>query len=118
MEMFGRQFLQNAAAEFAMPALTGILSAQDDAASLPQLTPGIKRVIFLFMYGGPSSIDTLDYKPQLKRDHDKPLPFNKPEFNFETQKTCLAARENSVRTENRDRGSVTCSLTWPVTWTN
>jgi hypothetical protein len=73
MPIFRRQLLQNAAAVFAMPALAEMLSAQDDAASPPQLTPRIKRVIFLFMYGGPSSIDTFDYKPQLKRDHGKPL---------------------------------------------
>lgn len=37
-----------------------------------------KRVIFLFMHGGPSQVDTFDYKPQLIKDHGKPLPFNKP----------------------------------------
>ena len=28
-----------------------------------------KRVIFLFMQGGPSQVDTFDYKPLLQRDH-------------------------------------------------
>ena len=28
-------------------------------------TQGEKRVIFLFMYGGPSHIDTFDYKPKM-----------------------------------------------------
>src|SRR4029079_4991534 len=28
--------------------------------------------------GGPSQIDTFDYKPLLERDHGKPLPFDKP----------------------------------------
>lgn len=37
-----------------------------------------KQVIFLFMHGGPSQVDTFDYKPQLTKDHGKPLPFNKP----------------------------------------
>jgi hypothetical protein len=37
-----------------------------------------KRVIFLFMHGGPSQIDTFDHKPLLSRDHGKPLPFPKP----------------------------------------
>jgi len=41
-------------------------------------SPRAKRVIFLFMHGGPSQIDTFDYKPQLERDHGKPLPFDKP----------------------------------------
>lgn len=34
------------------------------------------------MYGGPSSIDTFDYKPLLNRDHGKPLPFDKPRVQF------------------------------------
>ena len=30
----------------------------------PHLSPKAKTVIFLFMYGGPSHIDTFDYKPR------------------------------------------------------
>ena len=30
------------------------------------------------MHGGPSQVDTFDYKPLLERDNGKPLPFNKP----------------------------------------
>jgi hypothetical protein len=30
------------------------------------------------MHGGPSQVDTFDYKPLLERDHGKPLPFDKP----------------------------------------
>ena len=30
------------------------------------------------MHGGPSQVDTFDYKPLLKRDHGKPLPFQRP----------------------------------------
>ena len=37
-----------------------------------------KRVIFMFMHGGPSQVDTFDYKPQLTKDDNKPLPFAKP----------------------------------------
>src|SRR5437868_12702147 len=37
-----------------------------------------KRVIFLFMHGGPSSIDTFDPKERLIRDHGKPLPIKRP----------------------------------------
>jgi hypothetical protein len=31
----------------------------------PMFTPKAKAVIFLFMYGGPSQVDTFDYKPKL-----------------------------------------------------
>src|SRR5262249_30677203 len=33
-----------------------------------------RRVVFLFMQGGPSHIDTLDPKPELSRRHGQPLP--------------------------------------------
>lgn len=44
----------------------------------PHVAPRIRRVIFLFMHGGPSHVDTFDYKPLLKRDNGKPLPFALP----------------------------------------
>ena len=44
----------------------------------PHFAPKAKRVIFLFMHGGPSQVDTFDYKPLLQRDHGKPLPFARP----------------------------------------
>lgn len=37
--------------------------------------PRAKRVIFLFMHGGPSQVDTFDYKPRLTADDGKQLPF-------------------------------------------
>jgi hypothetical protein len=54
----------------------------DRAASMlpkpPHIPARAKRVIFLFMHGGPSSIDTFDPKPRLIQDNDKPLPFKRP----------------------------------------
>jgi uncharacterized protein (DUF1501 family) len=37
--------------------------------------PRARRVIFLFMHGGPSQVDLFDYKPQLQQDDGKQLPF-------------------------------------------
>ena len=48
------------------------------ALKAPHFAPKAKRVIFLFMHGGPSQVDTFDYKPMLQRDHGKPLPFARP----------------------------------------
>jgi len=48
----------------------------------PHLPPKAKRAIFLFMKGGPSQVDTFDYKPRLQRDHGKELPFAKPRVQF------------------------------------
>ena len=48
------------------------------AVKAPHFPARAKRVIFLFMHGGPSQVDTFDYKPLLMRDHGKPLPFARP----------------------------------------
>ncbi|MHC4876468.1 MAG: DUF1501 domain-containing protein [Planctomycetota bacterium] len=44
------------------------------AAKEPHFTPKVKRIIHLFMNGGPSQIDTLDPKPEVSRLDGKPLP--------------------------------------------
>ena len=48
----------------------------------PHFPPRAKRMVFLFMHGGPSQVDTFDWKPLLQRDHGKPLPFPKPRVQF------------------------------------
>ena len=81
-----REMLRTSAAGFASLALTGLLAEEAAAAGRadplaprsPHFAPRAKRVIFLFMHGGPSQVDTFDYKPLLARDHGKPLPFAKP----------------------------------------
>jgi hypothetical protein len=40
----------------------------------PHFKPRAKSVIFLFMVGGPSQVDTFDYKPELQRRNGEPLP--------------------------------------------
>ena len=40
----------------------------------PHFAPKAKSVIFLFMVGGPSHVDTFDYKPELQKLHGKPVP--------------------------------------------
>ncbi len=49
---------------------------------LSHWAPRAKRVIFLFMHGGPSHIDLFDYKPRLQRDSGNPLPFNERSVQF------------------------------------
>ena len=77
-----REFLWESGAGFTSLGLTGLLSvdgffpqqaaaAEDKeflnplAPKKPHHTPKAKSVIFLFMYGGPSHVDTFDYKPKL-----------------------------------------------------
>ncbi len=42
--------------------------------SLPHIAPKAKRVIFLFQSGGPSQIESFDYKPTLNKRHGEELP--------------------------------------------
>jgi len=44
------------------------------AARRPHYAASAKRVIFLFMPGGPSQVDTFDPKPRLTQDDGKPAP--------------------------------------------
>src|SRR5262249_62207210 len=44
----------------------------------PHFAARAKRVIFMFMHGGPSQVDTFDYKPTLARYANQPAPFVKP----------------------------------------
>ena len=41
---------------------------------MPDIAPRAKSVIFLFMVGGPSQIDTFDFKPELQRLDGQPVP--------------------------------------------
>jgi hypothetical protein len=49
------------------------LGASGGANALPHFAPRAKRVIYLFMNGGPSHVDTFDPKPALK-DHEGSFP--------------------------------------------
>src|SRR5689334_22525561 len=56
-------------------------SPADPLAVRPSPYPArAKRVIFLFMSGGPSHVDTFDPKPRLAQENGKPLPFEKPKL--------------------------------------
>jgi hypothetical protein len=44
------------------------------AVGLPHFRPRVKRVIFLYMSGGPSHLETFDYKPKLAELDGQPMP--------------------------------------------
>jgi hypothetical protein len=83
-----RELLRVSSTGFGTLALAGLLEREQARAASTALDPlaikdphfpaRAKRIIFLFMHGGPSQVDTFDYKPLLKRDHGKPLPFARP----------------------------------------
>jgi len=57
----------------ALSALFGNTASAGDAAARrgPHFSPRARNVIFLYMDGGPSQVDTFDYKPMLARHHGK-----------------------------------------------
>jgi hypothetical protein len=78
-----RQWLRRVGSGFGAVALAGLLgeetaratrTANPLAVKQPHFKAPAKRVIFLFMPGGPSQVDTFDPKPRLTKDHGKPSP--------------------------------------------
>ncbi len=69
-----RAALQSAACGFGSLALTGLSQSQGGHSGFHH-APRAKRVIFLFMHGGPSQVDTFDYKPELQKQDGEKLPF-------------------------------------------
>lgn len=66
-------------------------ASETPTAPTPHFRPRARRVIFLFMHGGPSHVDTFDYKPELERQNGKPLPFEKPRIQFAKTGNLLAS---------------------------
>ena len=93
-----RELLLQTGCGFGMLALRDLLASESPAANLsiarpdadrsgqpfavrtPHFAAKAKRVIFLYMPGGPSHVDLFDPKPRLIVDQGKPLPFPKPKL--------------------------------------
>jgi hypothetical protein len=100
-----RQMLKRFASGFGMLGLAGLLAEDVLAASLPGVgamrgtnplavvpphySAKAKRVIFLFMSGGPSHVDLFDPKPKLADYAGKPLPFEQPKLVRTQTVNCL-----------------------------
>ena len=86
-----RAMLQRSAAGFGNVALAAMLAGESataagstDSAAVkqPHFPARARRVLFLFMSGGPSQVDTFDPKPLLTRDDGKKYPFEEPRIKF------------------------------------
>jgi len=66
-----RSFLQRSNAGFGLLALMGM--STNASAIGAKRSARAKRVIFCFMDGGPSHVDTFDYKPMLKKHQGQPI---------------------------------------------
>jgi hypothetical protein len=83
--------LATAGTGFGLLALADLLAGEEKKAApdratnpyavrKPHYPARAKRVIFLYMPGGPSHVDLFDPKPRLTKDNGKPLPFAKPKL--------------------------------------
>tara|TARA_R110002167_G_scaffold154454_1_gene348648 strand:- start:288 stop:1754 length:1467 start_codon:yes stop_codon:yes gene_type:complete len=91
-----RSFLKNAGSGFGSVALTGLLSEQGILKSAvaeeeeglearqPHFVPKAKSIIWLFMPGSPSQVDTFDYKPMLQKKDGEKLEGADPKTGFFT----------------------------------
>lgn len=85
-----RRLLQSSAAGFGYIALQALLDSENASGAASNVLAArtttararAKRVVFLFMKGGPSHVDTFDPKPLLQRDDGKPYPFKQPRVQF------------------------------------
>ncbi|MCG8651735.1 MAG: DUF1501 domain-containing protein [Pirellulales bacterium] len=78
-----RTFLSRSGVGIGSAALASLLAREAMASSsanppgrsgLPHHQPRVKRVIFLCMAGGPSHLETFDYKPALEKLDGQPMP--------------------------------------------
>ena len=95
-----RTMLQQTATGFGAVALTSMMpntgQAQSDlpaSASLPEThhRPRAKHVIFCFMSGGVSHVDSFDPKPQLEKLHGKPMPVEVQRTQFNNNGNVMAS---------------------------
>jgi hypothetical protein len=78
-----RQALTRCASGFGLVGLAGLLaeaSAATATSGRPHFAPRAKRIIQIFLSGGPSHVDLFDPKPELAKRHGQPLPFEKPKL--------------------------------------
>ena len=81
-----RALLSRASTGFGMAALAGLMQEESQAALVhraKRFAPKARSVIFLYMSGGVSHVDSFDHKPMLKKFAGKPMPgaVKKTQFN-------------------------------------
>ena len=83
--MTRREFMGSWGCGFGWVALQAMLAEQAAARAAgplapkaPHHAPRAKRVIFLWMQGGPSQVDLFDYKPELAKRDGADLPYEMP----------------------------------------
>ncbi|MGH7128052.1 MAG: DUF1501 domain-containing protein [Planctomycetaceae bacterium] len=84
-----REMLLQSAGGFGAVALAALLGERSYGAAATHHSPRAKNVIFLYMDGGPSQIDTFDPKPQLAKEHGRPFKMKVQPTQFDNVGTVL-----------------------------
>src|SRR6476660_7353201 len=102
-----REFIRDAFCGFGSLALASILHEKEARAGLvnplaaraAHIAPKAKSVIFLFMAGGPSHIETFDPKPLLNKLNGQPRPreFGEAKYQFVQRDARLLGTKRSFR---------------------
>ena len=69
-----RHFLNHSGLSLGSVALASLLEAARGGDRVAHFPAQAKRIIYLFMHGGPSQLDLFDYKPGLRQRHGEELP--------------------------------------------
>jgi hypothetical protein len=78
-------------------AAPGELATNPLAAKAPHFKPHAKNVIFLYMDGGPSQMDTFDPKPRLQAEHGQPFKMKMEPTQFNNNGNTLGSPWNFAR---------------------
>ena len=129
LDIHRRTFLRHGLSGLGLLGLNSLLAAPAQARRTARsirciIPPKAKRVIFLYQAGGPSHLETFDYKPKLAEMHGKPMPESLHQGTADRatagQAADLlraAARLQEVR-QDPARRSASCfrtSAAWPTT---
>jgi hypothetical protein len=118
-----REFLSDAFCGFGSLAFASLAQAATRnplAAKAPELPAKAKSVIFLFMAGGPSHIETFDPKPLLNELHGqkRPAEFGEAKYQFISPTAKLLGTKRTFRKYGKAASTYpTCSRTPRSVWT-
>ena len=105
-----REMLQRSGTGFGALALHSLLAREAAGKTQAPPLPGkAKRVIFLFMHGGPSTVDLFDPKPLLTRDTGKAFPLKAPRIVSHKSKNLLLKSPWSCK-QHGESGAQVCEL--------
>jgi hypothetical protein len=112
-----RHLLQHAGAGFGAMALQGLLQAASNplAPRRAHLRPRAKRVIFLYMSGGPSQMDLFDPKPLIQRRHGQSIQAPLPDRDKHESTERMLALGTEIPVRPRGQSGVTISDLLPHT---